>query len=308
MATVASPVLVSGSHRSGTTWVGRMLEASGSFAYLHEPFNPEIPRPGFCDAPFRGFTFVHPANEASFKTPIERTLQLRYRIDKELRTCRTRKQVRQVVAAGRRASQARRAGLRPLMKDPIALFSAEWLADTFGMQVVIMIRHPAAFVSSIMRVGWTHDFGKFLDQPELVKVYLQQHRERLEALRGPHDPFDGAVLAWVVTHEVIRVTQQRRPDWQFIRHEDLSAAPIEGFRAMYRALDVEMTPAAEAVIRKHSSADNPTEAPEGDPYQIQRDSAGNIEAWRSRLTDDEVGRVQEGTTELARHFYPDVEW
>ena len=31
------PILVTGSHRSGSTWVGKMLATSPSVNYIHEP-------------------------------------------------------------------------------------------------------------------------------------------------------------------------------------------------------------------------------------------------------------------------------
>lgn len=42
---------------------------------------------------------------------------------------------------------------RPLVKDPFALFSAEWFADNFDAEVIVIVRHPAAVVSSIKRLG-----------------------------------------------------------------------------------------------------------------------------------------------------------
>lgn len=33
------PILVTGSHRSGTTWVGQMLATSENIGYIWEPFN-----------------------------------------------------------------------------------------------------------------------------------------------------------------------------------------------------------------------------------------------------------------------------
>ena len=33
----ASPILVTGSHRSGSTWVGKMLSVAPHVAYIHEP-------------------------------------------------------------------------------------------------------------------------------------------------------------------------------------------------------------------------------------------------------------------------------
>jgi len=35
------PILVTGSHRSGTTWAGRSLVLAPNTAYIHEPFNIE---------------------------------------------------------------------------------------------------------------------------------------------------------------------------------------------------------------------------------------------------------------------------
>ena len=37
------PILVTGAHRSGTTWVGKMLALAPGVAYVHEPFNPRTP-------------------------------------------------------------------------------------------------------------------------------------------------------------------------------------------------------------------------------------------------------------------------
>ena len=34
------PILVTGSHKAGTTWVGEMLAASRRVGYISEPFNP----------------------------------------------------------------------------------------------------------------------------------------------------------------------------------------------------------------------------------------------------------------------------
>ena len=33
------PILVSGSHRSGSTWVGKTIALSNKVRYVHEPFN-----------------------------------------------------------------------------------------------------------------------------------------------------------------------------------------------------------------------------------------------------------------------------
>ena len=37
------PILVTGAHRSGTTWVGKMLALAPGIGYVHEPFSPRTP-------------------------------------------------------------------------------------------------------------------------------------------------------------------------------------------------------------------------------------------------------------------------
>ena len=37
------PLLVTGLPRSGTSWTGKMLEASGQVVYVNEPLNPRRP-------------------------------------------------------------------------------------------------------------------------------------------------------------------------------------------------------------------------------------------------------------------------
>src|SRR5436309_312642 len=39
----SSPILVTGMPRSATSWVGKMLDASGEVVYINEPLNPEHP-------------------------------------------------------------------------------------------------------------------------------------------------------------------------------------------------------------------------------------------------------------------------
>ena len=39
-----APVVVTGMARSGTSWVGKLLQASGELTYINEPLNPTTRR------------------------------------------------------------------------------------------------------------------------------------------------------------------------------------------------------------------------------------------------------------------------
>ena len=90
------PMLITGSHRSGSTWVGRMLSASPSVGYIHEPFNLDWQRkhPGICNANFQHwFTYITKDNELIFYEPIKNTLAFHYNLIEELKSLKSLKDV-----------------------------------------------------------------------------------------------------------------------------------------------------------------------------------------------------------------------
>ena len=104
------PILVTGAHRSGTTWVGKMLALAPGVAYVHEPFSPKTPK-GLSPAPFRRyFTVVTRANEARYRPGLERTLALRYDLGAQLRSVRSWRDVARIPRDYGRLRGARRSG------------------------------------------------------------------------------------------------------------------------------------------------------------------------------------------------------
>src|SRR5205085_10560791 len=131
---------------------------SPSVCYIHEPFNLHY-RPGLCTATFPyWFTYVTQENEAASYEPLKDTLAFRFHIGREFPAlrCRSLRYAGRMLNNFKRFSINRLRHATPLLKDPIALFSAEWLASRFDMNVIVMIRHPAAFASSLRRLNWAH--------------------------------------------------------------------------------------------------------------------------------------------------------
>jgi hypothetical protein len=303
------PILITGSHRSGTGWVGEMLAATPApqLAYIWEPFNLRA-RPGICDAPFRRwFTYVCRENESTFQAPLAQTLAFRYHPVSELRSLRSPKDAGRFfrdwyVTAGRR----RRRDVA-LCKDPIALFSAGWLADTFGMEVLVLIRHPAAFVRSIVRQGWDHPFGDFLAQPLMMRDLLTPFADEIERFAATEQPLmDQAILLWNLIHHQILRFRDERPAWAFLRHEDLSREPVREFRALYERLGLTWSGEVLRTIEEHSGGGNPHETT--DAASHKRDSRNAITAWKSRLTPEEIRRIRGATEAISSAFYADVDW
>jgi Sulfotransferase family len=300
------PILVTGAHRSGTTWVGKMLALAPGVAYIHEPFNPRTAA-GLSPAGFdRYFTVVNAENEDRYRAGLEQTIRFRYGLAPQLRSLRG---VADVARTGRdlfRVNRARLAHARPLVKDPIALLSAEWLAETFAMDVVVLIRHPAAFAASLRRLGWKHSFATFIQDgrvPEVLRPYESEIREQAER---PGEILAQAALLWRVLYNAVARYREGHPDWSFVRHEDASAEPVATFARLYERLGLELTPDAREAIARASAPDNPAEL--STPHSVELDSAASLGRWRDDLTAAEVETLRERTRDVWPRFYSDDDW
>ena len=307
MAPVAAPILVTGSHRSGTTWTGRMLAVAPGVGYVHEPFSPRR-WPGWSRRPIpHWYLHVTLENEDRYVGLVEDLLAFRYPAQSVLRI-RSARQAFQLIdeAPGALWNRLRRA--RPLVKDPIALMSAEWLAERFGVEVVVMIRHPAAFAGSLLRLDWPRfDFRNWADQPAFLRDLAGPYADAIRSFDPTRqDLVDEAILLWNVIHHVIQGYRDRRPGWVFVRHEDLAEEPVKGFHGLYQRLDLEWDRIAERIVVRSSTGR--AEVPAFLHRTVRRDSRAARWTWRDRLTAEERERIREGTAEVAAAFYDERDW
>ncbi len=210
-----SPILVTGAHRTGTTWVGKMLAFSNQTAYISEPLN-VLHRPGVLITPTRyWYTYISGDNEADYLPGLQQTLRFRYHTLAEIISLRSLKDVGRMGRDWTTFLRGRLLKLRPLLKDPFAIFSALWFRARLGCQVVITVRHPAAFVSSLKRLNWPFNLNDLLNQPLLMRDWLDQspassetgsgsYREEMERLaKDPTDVIGHNSLLWKIVYQVV---------------------------------------------------------------------------------------------------------
>jgi hypothetical protein len=313
LMTSKKPILVTGSHRSGSTWVGRMIAEAPKMIYIHEPFSvSDPPGRGICNAEFKyWFTYITRKNEAGFYQPLKNMLELRYDLVGALKSVKSVKDVKHLKTEYGQFWKHCRQGSTPLIKDPIALFSSEWLAERFDTAVVVVIRHPAAFVSSIKKLNWPHPFSHFLEQPLLLQNVLHPFETELrEYASSEHDLVDQAILLWRIIHYTISKYQNDHKDWIFIRHEDLSLDPLHGFQNLFGQLNIEFSEHVKEVIELYSYSANPsdTDAPVGSENSLKRDSKLNMSNWKSRLTPLEIKKIRNKVEDISTAFYTDQDW
>ena len=302
-------ILVTGSHRSGTTWVGKMIAASPTVGYIQEPFFPGR-RPGICGVTFpEPFAYVTDDSGEAFYSHIKAMLAFRFQFGAALAALRTPRDAAIILKYGTRFCRYRARRSIPLIKDPLAVFSAEWLARRFDMKVIVMIRHPAAFACSIRRVNWRHDFSSFLHQPLLLRDHLSPFEEEIRAfVKVERDILDQAAFLWKLIYSVVHKYRQVHPEWTFLHHEDVANDPLRQFASVFQKLDLDFSPGVRRIIEDYSNSANPLMPRKGSVRFGKRNSKALVQHWKTELTEAEVLRLRREVGEIADAFYLDSDW
>lgn len=282
---MAQPILLTGIHRSGTTWAGRMIEQAPGIRYLYEPLNNEHDPSLFGRTMPTSYTYICQENENNFEYHIHRTLK------GSLKT-----QLKGLIKP-----------TRPLWKDPHAFFSAPWMVARFDMQPLILIRHPAAFVLSIIDKKWSFDFNNLRNQPLLMQ-HLADDAERIEqACQNPGDLVDQGCLLWSIIYRQVAHYQSQFPDWLYVRHEDLALNPIQEFEAIFHRLNLLFTENVKVSLQQSTKSGQPISDQERHPG-LRRDSVALITKWKKLLSKDEIFRIRKQTEGASESFYSKKDW
>lgn len=302
-----NPILVTGSIRSGTTFTGKMLSLANNIGYIHEPFNH-----------YRGiqrlntkffFAHINSQNAHLYSEELKYILNYKFKLIRNPFTDLTLYENIYVLKCFLESWIFQLLSLRPLIKDPIALFSTPWLAENFNMDVVVMIRHPAAFVSSVKFLGWSFDFNNFLKQPLLMNEYLSSFKLEIEDFaKNEHSILMQATLLWKIIYSTVNRFQIEYPNWIYLRHEDLSENPIREFKSLYAKLDLNITKKIETKIMKYTHQDLTNDPIYNNPFTLKRNSSINIKYWKSRLTEGEINFIKGQVSEVSSKFYSENEW
>lgn len=213
-------LLVSGTARSGTTWLAEILARATRSRLMFEPLAPRA-LPAGVEVP--EFACLRPgARMPSLEAHLRRVFDGRIRdpwIDKQPVTCRPR---------GR------------LVKSVRTSFMLSWLAQEFpDLGFVFVTRDPWSVVRSRIAMGWDPlpDLCALLGQPSLLDALgplgdrVRGARDRLEtgdagATAGAH--IEANAVLWAVANHVAHADLIEIAALQ-VRYEALRADPVGGF-------------------------------------------------------------------------------
>ena len=302
-----TPILVTGSHRSGTTWVGKMLSADANTAYISEPLN-VLHRPGVYRTPVKyWYTYITDENGAEYLPAFNELLDFKYHTVREVLSLRSFKDFLRMGRDFHTFFNGSMQGQRVLIKDPFAVFSTPWFEKQLHCKVVITARHPGGFVSSLKRLGWNFDFGNFLNQPLFMHDHLESDRAAMVSMLKD-DIVGQAALLWKIIYRFVHGTRSLFPKFHIVRHEDLSLDPIGGYQSLYKSLGLDFTEKVKDIIRNSSSSENPAKLTKNKTHSVKLDSRANLDNWKKILSPEEITRVRKITEGVSESFYSEEEW
>lgn len=303
-----SPIIVSGSHRSGTTWVSRVIARSEEVGLdIPEPFNIRHSYGVLAFPIDYWFSYVPDLNEDLFVRAYSDCLAYRYRYFQELIRIRNLRDVGRYLRDSGKFAYSYFKGGRSLVKDPLAIMSLEWLHKAFGMHPVIMIRHPAAFYASLIKQGWHHPFQHFLFQPKLMEELKLFEPSIINLANNPAtDLIEQACLLWRIIYKRVYDYKIHQPGWTYVRHEDISVNPSDEFQKIFRSLGLKYTSAIDRAVHESTSKNNPDEAKK--QHQTKVNSLENVRSWQKKLSTAEIAKIRDLTQDIWPLFYADSDW
>jgi hypothetical protein len=312
------PILVTGLPRSGTSWVGKMLQAGQDLVYVNEPLNPQHPpgrSPGVLNAEVsHRFQYICADNGDYWAQAFADTLRLRYRALAELRRNHQPYDLARMVKYATAFSAGRLLHRRALLDDPFAVLSSAWFAERLCCQVVVCVRHPVTFIGSRQRLGWKVDLHALLSQPLLVRDLLGPYAGEMRALADSSDSIAKAALLWRMTYTALGDIARRLPHLVVLRrYEDLARDPVPAFRDLYGLCELTWSPRAEQRIvagttgRGRTAKSHVWSMRGGVSRTAFRamDSRAALVTYRERLSSGEISRIRALTEDVASRHYPE---
>jgi hypothetical protein len=169
---------------------------------------------------------------------------------------------------------------------------------------LILVRHPVAFVASILRLGWDEelDLIHLSQQPELVEDYFSDESQFLHSKRN--DVIEKAAAMWRALNKVLLLQANHHSNWIVITHEALSQSPLETFQRLYQIYDLPWSMSVKNMILKTTNSKNTVEASTGRVQQFSRNSSEIFKLRRKMLSLEQRKKIFEITSDVALKIYP----
>lgn len=255
-------IFLAGTGRSGTTWLEDIINYTGSYRIMFEPFHSK--KVDMVNH-FSYRQYINPNNrDRKFIEPAEIILSGKIRhswIDQFNKSIIPKKRI---------------------IKDIRAHFMLKWIKEMFPeIPIILLLRHPCAVACSKLKLGWGTHLEEFLSQEELMDDYLNPFRDVIEYhYKRKNNDFYKHILMWCIENYV-PLKQFKKDEIQIIFYEKLCINPEEEARKIFDYIGEDcFIQKVMSVIKKPSALSRKESA----IYSM----TSLIDGWKRQVTDKQL--------------------
>jgi hypothetical protein len=255
-------ILIAGTARSGTTWLGDLIASQIPSRILFEPFNPDLVLEY---RKFNYFQYMRPGMENPEFHAFARkvfTGEIRNRwIDRQNERIRSEYRV---------------------IKEIRINLALKWLHDNFPeVPILFLMRHPCAVVASRMELNWAtdRDIEPFLSQPDLVEDHLAPY---MEIIKHANTDEEKHAVIWCVSN-LVPLRQFQPNEIRIVYYEHLCTRPEIELPAVFASIGQSYRDT------EHNAVNRPSQTALASSAVV--DGTDKISAWRKKLNDKQIENI-----------------
>ena len=302
-------LVMTGMHRSGTTFAGKVVAVTKGIDYIHEPFNYQYG----C----MGIPFVYPyinenkTRDEQIDKIIHEILNYKCRFKNIVKGESGLKSFIRRYVGGRgsldllslkfkRIISKHKLGGSLLLKDPFVMLISPYLVKYYDAKIVILIRHPSAIWQSINRMNWTFTFDDFagddfwnnLDDKNIDKEYLNSCSEVIKIS-----------YLWKFLYRNVLYWKEKYPEnIELIFHESLCIDPVNNVKKIIKHYGFDMEEKHQLLIEKMTNGDN-VDVKNKQLHNFVRNSNSLAWSWVNKISSNDEKIIKDITYEDVVKIY-----
>lgn len=316
-------ILVAGCRRSGTTFLGNLINTLEDSTYVEEPFNklrgmksiPDVWYPYLTNSnikpelkedikrffKFKNIKFRHSINnnDTGYLDVNTSTFNMIVDVFKNKSGEPTIKRIFRIILKNKHYLSYIKARILKkefiVIKDALASLSANYLLNNQELKSVFIYRDPRAYFYSMLKLDWYVDLNDFGVQKELIKDY-----PFVQDIVNEEHTFDNRIInEWIIVNRVL-LDLHAKHNIVFVSQEELASNPLEVLEKICSKLDLDFNKINQDEVIKLTKGKsiNPKNI-----KNVRRDSLKTINQWKGKLSDEQLELINQKT----KHIYEELE-
>lgn len=312
MHNVEKICIISGAHRSGTTWIGKTISKGTNSSYLWEPFNINVPalqRISYGESFSNIKNWYHLVSGSNDE------------ICNDLKNVFYRREIclKKIISLLPKSfKENKKATLKwfiynlklsvdfkirdsAIIKDPIMLLSTREICKALNSKCILITKDPRSFYNSLKKASWAFDFKDILYPCSKLKHLNEFSKEVEKRINsgGLLDPSSIALL-WNILHKHIYYLSNFK-EYKIVRYEDICNDPI--FHMNELAVFATNKKLSKRTVRRLTIEQKNKVNNTYSFHMIRHENSKMIsELWKSQLVDKEINEIKKKCGKIMNLF------